>query len=136
MLNEKRTGGYMADEAKIYVCTKCGNMMAMLEDHGCVPFCCGTPAQLLQANTTDAATEKHIPVVTEENGTVTVRVGSAPHPMTEEHSIRWILLITEKGRQRKTLAPGDKPEAVFRITGDDRCLSAEAYCNLHGLWKA
>ena len=121
---------------KFYKCSLCGNIVEKIHDSGVNMVCCGQPMEELKANTTDAATEKHIPVVTEENGTVTVRVGSAPHPMTEEHSIRWILLITEKGRQRKTLAPGDKPEAVFRITGDDRCLSAEAYCNLHGLWKA
>ena len=120
----------------IYKCDVCDEIVMMLKKGGCTPSCCGHAMTELKANTTDAAQEKHVPVAEVKDKEIDVKVGSVAHPMTEEHSIRWILLITEKGRQRKTLAPGDKPEAVFRITGDDRCLSAEAYCNLHGLWKA
>ena len=122
--------------AEIYKCKKCGNMMAVIENHGCVPSCCGEPMELLKANTTDAAAEKHVPVVQADGATVTVKVGSAPHPMTEAHYITWIMINTEKGRQRKRLAPADAPEATFKLTDDDKLLSAEAYCNLHGLWSS
>lgn len=126
----------MAEEAKIYICKKCGNIAGMIEDHGCVPACCGTPMQLMKANTTDAATEKHVPVIEINGNTVSVKVGSVAHPMTEEHFIQWIIISTEKGRQRKALKPGDESAARFELTGDDKLVSAEAYCNLHGLWKA
>ena len=45
--------------------------------------------QLLTANTTDGAREKHVPVVTREGNTVSVNVGSVDHPMIPEHYIEW-----------------------------------------------
>ena len=36
-------------------------------------------------NTTDAAKEKHVPVLSREGQTVTVTVGSAAHPMLDNH---------------------------------------------------
>jgi len=83
----------------------------------------------------DASREKHVPVVTVSGNTVTVQVGSAPHPMTEQHSIQWIYLQTEHGAQCKRLKAGDEPKAVFALDGD-KPVAAYAYCNLHGLWKA
>ncbi len=126
----------MAGDAKIYLCEKCGNIAGMIVDNGCVPSCCGTPMKQLPANTTDAAVEKHVPVVSVNGNKISVKVGSTAHPMTEEHYIQWIIITTEKGRQRKTLNPGEEPAAVFELTDDDKFVSAEAYCNLHGLWKA
>jgi len=35
---------------------------------------------------------------------------------------------------RQFLAPGEAPEAVFPVEGDD--IVAREFCNLHGLWKA
>ena len=92
--------------------------------------------QLLTANTTDAAGEKHVPVIAVDGKTVTVTVGAVEHPMLDVHFIEWILLETKEGRQRKTLKPGEKPEAVFALTDDDEVIAAYEYCNLHGLWKA
>ncbi len=126
----------MAEDAKIYICKKCGNIAGMIADHGCVPSCCGIPMEQLKANTTDAATEKHVPVVAVTGNKISVKVGSVSHPMTEEHYIQWIMITTEKGRQRKTLKPGNEPSADFELTADDKFISAEAYCNLHGLWKS
>ena len=50
--------------------------------------CCGQDMELLVANTTDAATEKHVPVVTIDGNRVHVSVGDVAHPMTAEHSIQ------------------------------------------------
>ena len=85
------------------------------------------------ANATDAAREKHVPVVTVEGNTVSVTVGSVEHPMTEEHYITWIYLETEKGGQRKALKPGEAPSATFTLI-DDEPVGVYEYCNLHGLW--
>ena len=92
--------------------------------------------QELIANTTDAAQEKHVPVVRVEGDTVHVNVGSLEHPMTQEHSIEWIALQTRQGNQRKQLSPGQKTAACFKICQDDAVEAVFAYCNLHGLWKA
>lgn len=92
--------------------------------------------QKLEANTTDAAQEKHVPVIQVEGNLVTVSVGSAAHPMTEEHLISWISLQTKQGNQRKALCAGQDPKVEFMICDGDEVVAAYAYCNLHGLWKA
>ena len=64
------------------------------------------------------------------------RTAGASRLALEEHSIKWIVLETAEGFQRKTLKPGDKPEAVFALTEGDNAVAAYAYCDLHGLWSA
>ena len=117
---------------KIYRCQHCGSMLWQIHD-GSVPVCCGETMSLLQANTTDAATEKHIPVITESNGKITATVGEVEHPMTEEHHIEWIAAVSENRVMKKDLKPGEKPELTLCALGWE---SFNAYCNLHGLWKA
>jgi superoxide reductase len=87
----------------------------------------------LKANTTDAATEKHVPVVEKKGDNMVVKVGSVAHPMTEEHYIQWIAAVTDSGIYRKALKPGDKPEVTFSCLG--KVIAFYEYCNLHGLWK-
>jgi superoxide reductase len=88
----------------------------------------------LEAGVVDASREKHVPAVTVEDNTVKVAIGSVAHPMTEEHSINWVYLQTDRGGQRKNLNPGDAPEVTFAIA-DEKPIAVYAYCNLHGLWK-
>lgn len=90
----------------------------------------------LVANTTDAATEKHVPVVTVEGNAVHVQVGEVAHPMTPEHLIGLIVLVTEKGYQVVKLTSDDAPEADFAVAAGDKPLAVYEYCNLHGLWVA
>jgi superoxide reductase len=88
----------------------------------------------LTENTTEAAKEKHIPVIEKVDGGYKVLVGSVAHPMEEKHLIQWIELEADGLVQRKYLAPGQAPEAVFKT--DAASVIAREYCNLHGLWKA
>jgi superoxide reductase len=117
-----------------YKCKKCGKVVAMLKGSPCDTMCCGEAMTELTANTTDAAVEKHVPVVTVNGNTVEVNVGSVTHPMEEKHFIEWIALETKNGNQLKYLKPGDAPKAVFALTDGDEVVRAYAYCNLHGLW--
>ena len=126
----------MAQEKKFYVCKLCGNIVGLIHAGGGVLSCCGQPMQELIANTTDAAQEKHVPVIEQNGAEVLVKIGSTAHPMLAEHFIEWVYLRTEKGGQRKNLFAGDAPAAHFTITADDKVLEAYAYCNLHGLWKS
>ena len=87
----------------------------------------------LVANTTDAAGEKHVPVIDQTDDIVNVKVGSVEHPSLEAHYIEFIVLVTEGGMQMKWLKPGMKPEAIFKVT--DKPVAAFEYCNLHGLWE-
>lgn len=93
----------------------------------------GTP---LTPNTTDAAGEKHVPVITTNGNEVTITVGSVEHPSLPEHFITFILLETSTGIHTKWLKPGDKPEASFVLVEGEKVINAYEYCNLHGLWKA
>ncbi|MDR2487551.1 MAG: desulfoferrodoxin [Clostridiales Family XIII bacterium] len=121
---------------KFYICNHCGNIFGVIKDAGVTPICCGEPMPELVANTTDAAQEKHVPVI-ERNGTqVTVKVGSVAHPMQDDHYIGWIVLSQGSLTQRKSLNPGEAPEATFTVPDAAAPLVAYEYCNLHGLWKA
>jgi superoxide reductase len=66
---------------------------------------------------------------------LTVKVGSVPHPMTEEHHIEWIYLFLENGGQRRILSHTGAPEATFNIE-HGKPFAVFEYCNLHGLWTA
>lgn len=123
-------------EMKFYYCKHCGNIIAMVKPSGVPVVCCGEPMTELVANTTDAAVEKHVPVITKQGQKVIVKVGEVEHPMTEEHHIEWIAIQTTSGNQRKALKPGDKPEVCFSVCDGDEVEAVYAYCNLHGLWKA
>lgn len=119
---------------KFFKCNHCGNIISMIEDKGVPVKCCGENMEELKANTTDAATEKHVPVVKAEEHKVLVEVGSTMHPMTDEHLIEWIYLETEEGGQLKKLTASDEPKTVFCLA-DDKAKAVYGYCNLHGLWK-
>ena len=91
--------------------------------------------QELIPGTTEASGEKHIPVYQVEGNTVHVAVGSAAHPMTQEHYIEWVCLETEHAIQYTHLDPDDKPEAKFSICDGDEVRMVYAFCNQHDLWR-
>ncbi|MEE0776058.1 MAG: desulfoferrodoxin family protein [Bacillota bacterium] len=116
---------------KIYICEKCGEIVMELKKGG-KPFCCGQAMKALNANSTDAATEKHVPVVTKEDGKLHIRVGSVDHPMTEEHSIEWVAAVGDQFTMMHRFQPGEAPDVTVCDRG---AKEVYAYCNLHGLWK-
>lgn len=121
---------------KLFKCSHCGNIIEMVEDKGVPVVCCGEAMQLLDPNTTDAATEKHVPVAKVDGNKVEVVIGSVEHPMTDEHHIAFILLETDKGVQRKNLDPAGEPKAAFMLADGEKAIAVYEYCNLHGFWKA
>jgi len=124
----------MAKRYEVYKCEVCGNMVEVLHGGAGQLVCCGKPMKLLVENTTDAAKEKHVPVIEKLDDGFLVKVGSVAHPMLEEHFIEWIELLVDGRVCRAWLKPGDKPEARFWVKGEQ--VSAREHCNLHGLWKA
>ncbi len=121
-------------ETKFYICKHCGNLVGMIHDAGVPMVCCGEKMTHLEAGVVEASREKHIPVVTVKGDKVEVCVGSVEHPMTEEHNIAWVYLLTDKGGQRKNLVPGTSPSVTFALA-EETPIAVYAYCNLHGLWK-
>ena len=118
---------------KFVKCTHCGNVVEYINDAGVPVMCCGEKMKELVANTTDAATEKHVPVATLNGNVLHVEVGSVMHPMTEAHSILFVILVTDKSVRRVNFEPTDVPVATFNIEGE-KPLKVYVFCNLHGLW--
>ncbi len=119
-----------------YKCSVCGNVAIKLVDSTIPMVCCGQMMQVLNANTTDAAQEKHLPVVEKTKNLVNVKIGSIPHPMTEEHYIQFVVLKSDKNVYVHEFNPNDAPETNFTIAPSEKVEEVYAYCNLHSLWKA
>ena len=113
---------------KVYQCEKCGKTLVSKVELNLEGW------KELVAGSTDAAQEKHVPVVEKKCKTVKVDVGSVAHPMTEEHFIEWVALETEKGYQIQYLKPNEAPVCTFKVADGDAAVRVYAYCNLHGLW--
>ena len=126
----------MARELTFYKCNRCGNIVELLVNGGGTLVCCREDMKELKANSTDAANEKHVPVVEVAGNKVSVKVGSVAHPMTEEHHIAFVVLLTEKTVQRVDLDHVGEPVAEFVLADDDKVVAADEYGNRHGLWVA
>ena len=117
------------EKLSVFKCAKCGNIVEVMHVGGGPLSCCGEPMKELKENTTDAATEKHVPVLDGDK----VKVGSVAHPMQDDHYIEWIEVINGERLCRQFLKPGEAPEAEFGCAKDSSTL--REYCNKHGLWK-
>ena len=115
-----------------YKCKSCGSILIADDAAGC----CTGELELLVPNTTDAAGEKHVPVISVDGNDVTVTVGAVEHPMLPAHYIVWVVLETTAGYQKKNLQSGEKPAARFTLAEGEQAVAAYEFCNLHGLWKA
>ena len=118
---------------QVYKCEICGNIVEVVHNSFGQLVCCNKPMILLEENTTDAALEKHVPVIEKTADGYRVTVGSTLHPMVEDHYIEWIELIADGVAYRKFLKPDETPVAEFCIVADK--VSAREFCNMHGLWK-
>jgi superoxide reductase len=130
----------MAQKLQVFKCDSCGSVVEALRGSDCDPSCCGKPMRALAENSTDAAKEKHVPVIEAKEGGTLVRVGSVAHPMEADHYIEWIELLIPSAdgsvaaSYRAYLKPGDKAEAWFPVASAG--VTARELCNKHGLWKA
>ncbi|MBQ8428055.1 MAG: desulfoferrodoxin [Clostridia bacterium] len=114
----------------IYQCEKCGKAVVSTHELNVEGY------KLLEAGVTDAAQEKHVPVIEKRCGEIRVSVGSVMHPATAEHYIEWVLLVTDNGYQLKYIPVGEEAVVSFRLGKGEKLQEVYAYCNLHGLWKA
>ena len=115
---------------KIYECKDCGKVIVTNEEVNCDCL------REIIAGEKDAAKEKHVPVYAVKCGKVRVSVGEVGHPMTAEHYITLVVLVTNQGYQVKNLAPDTLPEVTFSLSAGEKVEAVYAYCNLHGLCKA
>ena len=71
------------EKNEVYRCKVCGNIVEVNNVGGGTLVCCGQEMELLKANSTDAAQEKHVPVISKIENGYKVVIGSVPHPMEE-----------------------------------------------------
>jgi superoxide reductase len=123
----------MKNELLIKRCAKCGAMVKVLEDctcDNCGIRCCGENMEVVKANSTDAAVEKHVPTYQIIDDEIVVTVN---HGMEKEHFIEWISLVKENTEVTVKLYPEQEAIARFPYM---RGSTIYAYCNKHGLWSA
>ena len=107
----------MKENAKFLKCPICDNIIELIDGDVQHITCCGRKMEEMKANTTDAATEKHIPIYKK---------------VEKEHYIMWIAQVSENRITRVKLYPEQATETRFPyISG----ATLYAYCNKHGLWK-
>lgn len=123
----------MKQNVRFYLCPICGNIVGLIHGDMQRIMCCGRHMEELVANTTDAATEKHVPTYEKVGDEIVVRVGEVEHPMEKDHYIMWIAQVTDNRTTRVSLYPEQSTETTFPyIPGS----TLYAYCNKHSLWKA
>jgi len=109
-------------------------IVEVLHEAGGTLTCCDDAMTRVEENTTDAALEKHVPVIEKTSNGVAVKVGEKEHPMDAGHWIEWIEIIADGKTYRKFLNPDEKPAAEFSVSAEK--ITARAYCNLHGFWMS
>lgn len=120
---------------KFFKCHNCGDIITKLITSEGNGSGCGEGMEELIPNTTDAAQEKHVPLMQINGNVVSITVGSVEHPMSKEHLIEWIIAETSQGFLKKDLHAGDRPYAQFVLAQGETVKAVYAYCNLHGLWE-
>lgn len=115
-------------------CPICGNLIEKIEDHQVPLMCCGQALDALNPNSTDAAVEKHLPVLKLDETTLTIEIAEVTHPMLASHWIPWVVIQTPNRVLRQTFEPGEAPTLTIPRPEAGTPVRVYAYCNLHGLW--
>ena len=105
-------------QRKFFKCAKCGKIIEVINNSPVPTICCGEEMQELKANSSDAALEKHVPVIETCDNLVTIKVGS-----------------TLQRQLHYDLGPNKEPVVKFTKDSLEEILEVYAYCDLHGLWK-
>jgi len=122
----------MKENVRFYFCPICGNVIGLIDGDMNKITCCGRKMELMNANSTDASQEKHVPVCEKLEDEIVVKVGTVEHPMEKEHYIMWIAQVSDNQTTRIRLFPEQAAEVRFKYIPKS---TIYAYCNKHGLWK-
>jgi superoxide reductase len=104
----------MSERLEMYKCEKCFAVVETLQGGGGKLACCDSHMTLLREGVTDAAKEKHVPVVEKTEKGIKVKVGAVAHPMEEKHWVQWVELVGDNFSCTHFLKPGDVPEVEFK----------------------
>ena len=127
----------MTEKFELYHCETCGNIAEIIINGNGDLMCCGEPMKLLTAQTdSELKGEYHLPIKVLKNNTDEyIQVGLKQHPMTEEHHIKFIQIISEDGQTSilHFLETNDEPTMQLYKNNYGDYIARE-FCNIHGLW--
>ena len=126
----------MTKKFEIYKCNVCGNTVEVINGATGELVCCNEPMEILKVQSEETMYEKHKPVIISQDNNITIKVGSIPHPMNNEHHIDFIEAISldEKYLYRKYLNVDESAQMEFFCKTDK--MKARELCNLHGLFES
>ena len=126
----------MTQVKQIYHCEICGNVVEVERMGVGTLVCCGQDMLLEDENRDMANAQKHIPVIVEDQDGLGVKItiGEILHPMTEEHHLDWVQIMTVAGDIRKKMELGEAPVLVLPNLKKEEILGIRSYCNVHGLY--
>lgn len=121
----------MNKKNSIFQCDICGNLIAIVKKGGGSLKCCGEKMFFLGAKTGNPASEKHIPILKNEDTSLLVTAGVHPHPMVKAHFLGFIEAESKDFIVRKELCSGYKPE--LRLEKNIKLSRLRSYCIIHGV---
>lgn len=125
----------MTKKLELYKCDVCGNLVqVMLSGEGDL-VCCGKPMEHIlpqNDNGDEMLHEKHIPTIDVNGEVTTIRVDN--HPMAQNHYIMFLQTISNDNDEVCTKYLYPVGEAVMRLNGENKNISARSYCNIHGMY--
>lgn len=122
LLENEQTGGTMK-HLNFYVCPTCGNLLTA--QAGAAVTCCGKKLAPLEA--VKAPQEERLPVEIIENDYFI----ASPHPMTKEHYVSFVALVTGDTLVLKRLYPEWDLQTRLPRIGHGKLFW---YCTQHGLF--
>lgn len=127
----------MTNRLDLYECKICGNIVQIMHSGFGELNCCNEPMKLMPLNINkEEKGEFHIPVIINENEKEFIQVGKEFHPMTEEHHIEFIQVISGCGKKilLHFLDTNDEPKIEMNCS-DFGNYKMKELCNIHGLWE-
>ena len=125
-------GEVMTKKLEIYKCDICGNVVEVTHEGIGALVCCNQNMKLLQENRADNnnAHFAHTEIISDIQKRVYFN-----HPMTPEHHIEYIEVISNDNKyiKRKFLNENDKAEISFKCDCKEG-FWIRLYCNLDGVW--
>lgn len=125
----------MCSDIYVYRCNVCKQVVFSLTELKNQIRCCERDMELLVPSSQDGSEEHHVPQYIHSGCYVKIRIGKEPHPMTKDHHLEWVALVTNKSIHMKRFLETDEPVASFHLDSDEEVCSIYTFCNLHGLWK-
>ena len=123
----------MTAHLELYKCEICGNIVQIMHPGFGELVCCGKPMTAIKAHLPEEEyKEKHVPYYV---NAYEIQIGSVPHPMTPEHYIEFIQVVSEDKKHVETKFLNHNDQANMKTGENPQPQIAYEYCNLHGLWR-